>query len=64
MKLPRRFRLVLTGNTIDVTRRENVNSDLAWYLRQLLLGAEMPEDVLKPWGITVEVEEDMDQGEG
>jgi hypothetical protein len=63
MKLPRRFRLVLTGNTSDVTRRENVNSDLAWYLRQLLLGADMPEDVLKPWGITVEVEEDMDQGD-
>lgn len=64
MKLPPNYRLILTGATIDVVRRQNVNRDLAWYLAQLLTGEEMPEGVFDPWGITVEIEEDMDQGEG
>lgn len=62
MKAPEKFRIVLTGDIYDVIRRENVTRQIGWYLAQLLMGVEMPEDVLRPWRVTVEIEEDMDQG--
>lgn len=63
MRVPPEFRIVLTGKTINAITRENVNPGLAWYLTQLLKGVELPDDVFDPWGITVEIEPDMDQGD-
>jgi hypothetical protein len=63
MQLPPNFRIMITGKTIDVIRRNNVDnkSAMVWYLTKLLEGEELPDDVFRPWKVEVEV--DMDQGE-
>lgn len=63
MKLPPKFRLVLTGSTIDVITRENASAQIGWYLTRLLQGVDMPANVFDSWRLTVEIEEDMDQGD-
>lgn len=63
-RLPERFTLVLHGTISDVRSRAIVDngSGLKHVLHEILLGSEFPEDVLKPYGITIYVEDDMDQG--
>jgi len=65
MKSPRRFRIVLTGDTLTITKRNNTDhgKQLGYIMNRLLSGEEIADSVFKPFGLTVEVEEDMDQGD-
>lgn len=64
MKLPERFTLVIHGNITDIRSRAIVDqgAGLKHALHEILRGAEFPADLLKAYGVTMYVEEDMDQG--
>ncbi len=64
MKLPRRFRIVITGDTLKVLAMNNCTDSLAWALSRLLAGQEVGDLCFAPFMLAIEAEEDMDQGEG
>jgi hypothetical protein len=65
MKAPERFRIMITGTRAYFIARDNVDNGRAFkhLFPQLLAGVEIPEGTFRPWGLEVEVEEDMDQGD-
>jgi hypothetical protein len=65
MRLPQRFTLVLRGDTERILERDVIDHghQLEYLLRRLLLGEKVADGVFDPYFITVEIEEDMDQGD-
>lgn len=53
MKAPDKFRITLTGTTIDVIKRVNAGGDVGHYLGQLVLGTDLPPDIFQPWYLGV-----------
>lgn len=66
MPTPEHFTILITGTVSRVRSRHVVDNGraLAHLLTQLMLGEDIPDHAWHPWGITVEVGVDMDQGDG
>lgn len=62
MQAPRNFRIVITGNTLTAASENFIRDGLKWYLPNLVMGRDVPEQELKLYGLTVDIEEDTDQG--
>lgn len=62
--VPNNFVITITGSTIKVMSRYNIDEGAALgrYLSMLLTGTDIPDDVWHAYGLSIEVEPDMDQG--
>jgi len=57
VKAPEKFRITLTGTTIDIIQRGNAGARVDYYVGELLSGRDMPDDIFRPWYLSVAVEE-------
>lgn len=62
--VPERFEIILRGRLSDVRQRSNiVPNSLPHLLASMLSGTGYTEESLRAFSITIDVNEDMDQGD-
>lgn len=63
MKLPDRFIITLIGTVHDFRSRSVVGEGFATPWEALLEGGECPDEVFRPWGLRLIIEENVDYGD-
>src|SRR3546814_7369526 len=62
MKLPQHFRITLTGTIEEFRSREVVQEGFSHPFANILCGADIPPDLFRAWGLTIAVEENIEDG--